>query len=61
MGLVIKGAYISHRKEVLLSIYCSSMSERHAKMRIFVASVRPLSVDSWDGGFFTRVLAAVGR
>ena len=32
-------------------------------LRVFVLvyKVRPQSVDSWDGGFFTRVFAAVGR
>ena len=29
--------------------------------RYFSLQLRPLSVDSWDGGFSTRVLAAVGR
>ena len=27
----------------------------------FFLGLRPLSVDSWDGGFFTRGISAVGR
>ncbi len=63
---------VSRRAAVINSIKCVTKNSKcpanpkkfgiqwytHAYITLML--VRPQSVDSWDGGFFTRVFAAVG-